>query len=103
MSDPELSFLNGNEPISSMMREHDWSSSPLGPPQNWPRPLRLVVSLMLSSTFPMFVAWGPELGLIYNDAYAKILGSKHPRALGGRFEDTWADIWSDIRPLVAAA
>jgi hypothetical protein len=33
----------------------------------------------------MFVAWGEELGFLYNDAYAEILGAKHPRALGRRF------------------
>ena len=30
----------------------------------------------------MFVAWGEELGFLYNDPYAEILGAKHPRALG---------------------
>jgi PAS domain-containing protein len=51
----------------------------------------------------MFVAWGSELGFLYNDAYAEILGAKHPRALGRRFRDVWAEIWPDIAPLVDAA
>ena len=51
----------------------------------------------------MFVAWGPELGFLYNDSYAEILGAKHPRALGRRFHDIWSEIWPDISPLIDAA
>ncbi|GEP12374.1 hypothetical protein MGN01_42190 [Methylobacterium gnaphalii] len=51
----------------------------------------------------MFVAFGPELGFIYNDAYAEILGDKHPAALGRRFRDIWPEIWPDIVPLVEKA
>jgi len=58
---------------------------------------------MLGSKFPMFVAWGPELGFLYNDAYAVILGAKHPKAMGSRFEDIWREIWSDIGPLAHRA
>jgi PAS domain S-box-containing protein len=62
-----------------------------------------VVALLLQSRFPMFVAWGPELGFLYNDPYAEILGAKHPGALGKRFFDIWSEIWPDISPLVDAA
>lgn len=51
----------------------------------------------------MFVAWGPQLGFLYNDAYSEILGAKHPSALGKRFRDIWSDIWSDISPLIDRA
>ncbi len=51
----------------------------------------------------MFVAWGPELGFLYNDAYAEVLGAKHPDAMGRHFHDIWAEIWSDISPLIDGA
>ena len=51
----------------------------------------------------MFVAWGQELGFLYNDPYAEILGGKHPRALGRRFADIWSEIWPEISPLIDAA
>ena len=51
----------------------------------------------------MFVAWGEELGFLYNDPYAEILGAKHPSALGRRFFDIWSEIWPDISPLIDAA
>jgi len=84
------------------MRTHDWSASPLGPPASWPQSLHSVVSLMLGSKFPMWLAWGEELPMLYNDAYAEILGSKHPAALGTRLYDVWAEIRSDIAPLIEA-
>ena len=96
-------FLSGGGRVGELMRGHDWSRSPLGPPDSWPPSLRTVVELLLQSQFPMFVAWGPELGFLYNDPYAEILGAKHPLALGRRFEDIWSEIWTDIFPLIDAA
>ncbi|MFC1457997.1 PAS domain S-box protein [Microvirga arabica] len=100
---PELYFLGGDGEAGALMRSLDWSASPLGNPKQWPQSLRTVVSLMLNSKFPMFVAWGPELGFLYNDGYAEILGAKHPAAMGGRFGDIWSEIWPDIEPLIGKA
>src|SRR6478609_4305990 len=97
------SFLSGGGTMGELMRSHDWSQSALGKPEAWPQSLRSVVGLLLSSKFPMFVAWGSELTLLYNDSYMDILGTKHPRALGGLFSDVWAEIWSEVSPLVDAA
>jgi hypothetical protein len=98
-----LHFLAGGGKVGALMRSHDWATSPLGDPATWPQSLRPVVGLLLESRFPMFVAWGKELGFLYNDAYADILGEKHPRALGRRFADIWSEIWPDISPLIASA
>jgi PAS domain S-box-containing protein len=99
----QSTFLAGGGNVGALMRAHDWSNSPLGPPERWPQSLRSVVGLLLNSKFPMFVAWGEQLGFLYNDPYAEILAAKHPRALGARFFDIWSEIWSDISPLIDAA
>lgn len=101
--DPTTSFLTGGGETAALMRTLDWSSSPLGRPEDWPQSLRSVVGLLLNSKFPMFVAWGERLGFLYNDAYAEILGSKHPSAMGAPFHSIWAEIWPDISPLIDAA
>ena len=98
----DVDFLNESR-MGAMMRSHCWQSSALGPPGTWPDALRAVVGLMLGSHFPMFVAWGDERALLYNDAYAELLGAKHPQALGARLDATWAEIWSEIAPLIDAA
>lgn len=83
-------------------RNLDWSGTPLGAPQAWPQSLRTAVGLVLHAKQPMFVAWGPDLTLIYNDGYATILGNKHPRALGQAFSEAWSDIWPQFGPIVRA-
>ncbi|MBB3220478.1 PAS domain-containing hybrid sensor histidine kinase/response regulator [Pseudoduganella umbonata] len=99
----DAGFLTEGGTMGAAMRGHDWSTSPLGPPERWPAALRTVVGLMLNSKFPMFAAWGPQLAFLYNDAYVEILGRKHPQALGRPFSDVWADIWPDISPIVDEA
>src|SRR3954465_1720933 len=98
-----LAFLTDGGEAGVLMRAHDWSHSPLGHPDSWPQSLRSVVGLLLNSKFPMFVAWGSELTFLYNDAYAEILGDKHPSAMGAGFKEIWSEIWADIRPLVEKA
>jgi PAS domain S-box-containing protein len=93
----------GDSETRRLLRERDWSTSPLGQPDTWPPELATAVSMVLSSTFPMFVAWGPELSFLYNDAYALVLGDKHPAAFGERFQHIWYEIWADIVPIVDRA
>jgi signal transduction histidine kinase len=100
-AEPDL--FSGDGVMRALMRASDWAASPLGDPDKWPQALRTVVRLMLDSKFPMFVAWGHELAFLYNDAYAEILGAKHPQALGCGFQDVWSEIWPDISPLIHRA
>ncbi|KQT52404.1 MULTISPECIES: PAS domain-containing sensor histidine kinase [unclassified Aureimonas] len=99
----EIAFPRGGGEMGERMRRHNWMLSPLGPPACWPQSLKSTVTLILASRFPMFVAWGSNLGFLYNDAYAQILGEKHPRALGQPFHEIWAEIWPDIVPFIEAA
>ena len=99
----DFAFLAGGGEMGAALRNLDWSTSPLGSPADWPQALRTTVSLLLNSKFPMFVAWGPELGFLYNDVYVPILGDKHPLSVGARFQDIWREIWPDVSPLVAKA
>lgn len=96
-------FLAGGGEIGALMRSLDWSGTPLGPVEAWPQSLRTAVSILLNSRYPMFIAWGPELAFLYNDGYRPIFGAKHPNALGQPFAQVWAEIWTDIAPLVERA
>ncbi|QCP15027.1 response regulator [Pseudoduganella umbonata] len=85
-----MSWLAGGGEMGALIRSMDWSKTPLGPLESWPQSLRTSVSLCLSSTFPILVAWGPDDIQIYNDAYRPICGDLHPRAMGGAFREVWA-------------
>ncbi len=65
----------------------DWAATPLGPRETWSPSLTFAVDMILASTFPMAVRWGAELVLIYNDAYAPMLGERHPGVLGKTFAE----------------
>jgi signal transduction histidine kinase/CheY-like chemotaxis protein len=83
--------------VKALVRDHDWSASPLGPVARWPQSLRTVVDLLLSSRFSMWMAWGPELTFFYNEAYRRdTLGVKHQWALGRPFREVWSEIWLDL-------
>ena len=96
-------FLARPGEMAALMRSHSWTPSPLGSPAIWPQPLKTLIGVMLAADQPMFVTWGPERTLLYNEAYAEILASKHPSALGHDFLDVWSEIRSDLLPIVEQA
>ena len=89
--------------MGALMRAHDWSTSPIGHPDTWPQALRSAVSLILPNKQILFVAWGPELAFLYNDAYRPVFGKKHPWALGRPFREIWSEVWDEVAPLVDTA
>ncbi|KAA6461833.1 response regulator [Acidobacteria bacterium AB60] len=88
-------------PMSDLVGDLDWSQTPLRAQAEWDESLRTTVRIMLTSRFPMWMAWGPQLTFLYNDAYARTtLGKKHPWALGKPATEVWSEIWKDIGPRI---
>ncbi len=98
-SSVESLFAGGGE-VGALMEAIDWSQSPLGPVRSWPQSLRTAVSICLHSRFELFLWWGPELVVLYNDAYRQTLQRKHPWALGIPGRVVWAEIWPVIGPML---
>lgn len=94
------SFFSGSGHVESLLRDFSWSESPLKCPDEWPQALQYAVRFLLDSKTAIYIAWGPELRLLYNDAYAEILGDRHPYALGQPLHLVWPEVWTDIQPLV---
>ncbi|MET9368825.1 SpoIIE family protein phosphatase [Streptomyces griseoflavus] len=79
----------------------DWSATPLGPPEQWPQSLQTAVSILLSSRFSMWMAWGPELTFFCNAAYRRdTLGAKYPWALGRPASEVWREVWDEVVPRI---
>lgn len=94
-------FLSGAGEMGALTRGFDWSKTPIGSPETWSQSLRVTVRLVLTSRYPMFIWWGPELIQFYNDAYRATMGAEmHPRALGARGRDCWIEIWDIIGPQI---
>jgi PAS domain S-box-containing protein len=94
--------LNGGDELGGRLRDLDWAQTPFGAPASWPQSLRSAASICLNSRFPIAIYWGPQLALLYNDAWRPILGEKHPWALGRPGREVWPEIWSEIGPLFEA-
>ena len=90
----------GNGEMAARMQVFDWSKTPVGAVEDWPQSLRTVVRIMLTSRYAMWMAWGPDLTLFYNDAYTPTLGIKHAWALGAPAAKVWGEIWPDIGPRI---
>ena len=93
-------WLVGGGEMGARIRAHDWSRTPLGPIEAWPQSLRSALSICLGSRFPIVLYWGTERTVLYNDAYAEILGKKHPWALGRACREVWSEIWDVIAPML---
>lgn len=94
-----INFLEGGGEMGALMRTYDWSRTPLGDPADWPDALKAAVATCLSSRFPMVIWWGPQLLMLYNDAWQPILGeTKHPAGLGRPGAESWQETW----PVVGA-
>ena len=94
-------FLSGGGEMGSLIRGYDWSETPIGAIEQWPKSLQMTLSILLHSAFPMFLFWGRDFLCFYNDAYRPSLGEngKHP-AIGKRGKEVWPEIWDFIGPLI---
>ncbi|MGE0300092.1 MAG: GAF domain-containing protein, partial [Pseudonocardia sp.] len=101
-AEPDPLFAGGGE-TGQVMAGLDWAANPLGPPATWPSALRSAVRILLTSRFAMWMAWGPELTMLYNDAYWRdTLRSKHPWALGRPASQVWSEVWDEAGPRIAS-
>jgi PAS domain S-box-containing protein len=87
-------FLIGGGQLGSLIAQHDWASTALGPIDGWPAVLRTTIALMLQSPVAIVTLWGEEGVMIYNDAYSAFAGDRHPRLLGSNVREGWDEIAS---------
>ena len=87
-----MDFLNSDGEMAGRIRAFDWSATPLGAMNAWPQSLKTAVGLMTAAPNAMVLLWGPEGVLIYNDAYARFAGRRHPELLGLGAREGWPEI-----------
>lgn len=81
-----------NGEMAGRIRAFDWSLTELGPLDSWSKSLSSTVQLMLASPLPMVMLWGQSGYMIYNDAYSKFAGGRHPYLLGAAVELGWPEV-----------
>ena len=84
--------------MRTLLEGFDWGATALGHPEDWPQELRVAASICLGAKYPIAIYWGPDLTLLYNEAWSAIPGDKHPWALGRQAAEVWPDIWDIVGP-----
>lgn len=98
MSDRQGSWLVGQGEMAQRIRQFDWSSHALGDMDHWPIALQVALGLCINSSMPTAIYWGPDLHLLYNDAWSVVPRDRHPKALGQKGSELWTDIWDVVGP-----
>ena len=62
-ADP-FAFLNGGGDVARLIRERDWSDSPLGPIESWSPSLKAAVAMVLPADSQIVMFWGPEFAAL---------------------------------------
>lgn len=83
-------------PTGQLILELDWQNTPIGPIDGWSPTLKSMVTLILASPYRMSLLWGEECVMLYNDAYVRTCGLKHPGLLGQSGALGWAELWADL-------
>ncbi|KAJ4298680.1 hypothetical protein N0V88_003711 [Collariella sp. IMI 366227] len=80
----------------------DWAATPLGPMSSWHHRLDETVQLILVDSRPIAIYWGPSYITIYNEAFSKLCGSKHPAMLGMSVQDAWAEAGQRLKKTMSS-
>ena len=78
--------------MAGRIREFDWSTTSLGPLDQWSSSLRAAVQMLLASPVPLVMLWGKPGYMVYNDAYSVFAGGRHPFLLGSPVEQGWPEV-----------
>jgi len=89
--------------MRALLPHHGWAAPGLGAPSTWAPELRVAVDLMLDHRHPAMVGWGERSLILYNDAYAALLGERHPAALGQPLAEVWSDLSAELGPAIDGA
>jgi PAS domain S-box-containing protein len=85
-------FLSGGGEMAALINAYDWAATPLGPLSSWPLPVCTTMGLILRSPVPIVTLWGKEGTMIYNDAYSRFAGGRHPQLLGSAVRRGWPEV-----------
>jgi PAS domain S-box-containing protein len=100
---PDLGAFSAGGEMGALIRGRDWTHSALGAMDDWPQSLRSALGIVLRSTSPSALFWGEQHIFLYNDAWADMLGARHPAALGCPASEVWPEAWRALEPRFRAA
>ena len=88
----EPAFLSGGGACGRLIAARDWMGTPLGPIAGWPQSLKTATAMLLRSPVPIVMLWGEDGVMLYNDAYSRFAGGRHPELLGSKVREGWPEV-----------
>lgn len=85
---------------AALVAAYPWHTTALGARERWDPAVNATVEVLLASPVPMALTYGKSFLLIYNDAFADLLGGLHPHALGCPAGEVFGDSWAALGDLV---
>ncbi|KAK5165148.1 uncharacterized protein LTR77_009246 [Saxophila tyrrhenica] len=82
------------------VRTFDWASTAIGPMEHWSDLLRSCALHVMAHPHARLVVWGEQRTVIYNEACIPLVGQRHPACLGQPVAEAWAELWTEICPMV---
>src|SRR4029453_3742173 len=76
-----------------LLRNTPREPTTVGAAGGWDPATRAAVEVVLSAPVPMAFAYGPDYLLIYNDAFANLIGGEHPAAFGRPAAEVFGELW----------
>ena len=64
----------------------------MGPISGWAQHVRTTIGIILHSPVAIVSLWGPSGVMIYNGAYARFAGTRHPSLLGAEVRKGWPEV-----------
>ncbi|KAL9566454.1 hypothetical protein ACKAV7_009369 [Fusarium commune] len=90
------------EPFLDVVQNVDWESTSLGPLSDWPAQLQHTFNQLVSDSRPVALYWGPEYVTIYNEAFSKYCGARHPGLLGRPAPEAWPHLKTRLDEMTAS-
>jgi len=85
-------FFRGGGETADLIAAFDWANTSIGAIKTWRATLKSSISLVLGSPAAMVLLWGPEGYLMYNDAFSRFAGARHPGGLGKPVAQAWPEV-----------
>ncbi|KAK3617808.1 hypothetical protein LTR56_025042 [Elasticomyces elasticus] len=83
---------------NSLFLNYDWSSTTLGPIDEWGPALRLYASMIFADSRGAVLWWGHDRVAFYNEEYVANLGGIHPYLMGRSFHKAFPEVAHSILP-----
>src|SRR5579885_1590663 len=87
-----LDFLRGGGAMAALVAAYYSLSTLFFPLEHFPQSRRTTLALILSCAVPIVTLWGEEGIMIYNDAYSRFAGARHPKLLGSHVREGWPEV-----------